>query len=109
MTKHTSALILSLTVIVVLFLYGCSHSGGGHLINSMGDVSLNSREEIINEQGKMAAIIFPSGAKIETLENNTLTPGVKVVVTEDYLASGSANKGYFSDYSPMILYSYRIS
>ena len=109
MTKHTSALILFFVVVVVLFLYGCSHSGGGHLINSMGDVNLNSREEIINEQGRMSAIIFPSGAKIETLENNTLIPGVKVVVTEEYLASGSANKGYFSDYSPMLSYAYRIT
>ena len=110
MTKHTSAFILSLAVILALCVYGCSNSGGGHFINQTGDVNLTSREGVINEQGRLSAsITFPSGAKIETLEANTLTPGIKVIVTEDSIASNSKNKAYFNDYKSSFLYSYRIT
>ena len=107
MNKNISSIILTISVLLALFIYGCSHSGGSHIINQRGDVNLTSREGVINEQGRLsAAITFPSGAKIETLENNSLTPGIKVIATEETLASGSANKGYFSDYTPIYIYIY---
>ena len=110
MIKHTSAFILSLAVILALCVYGCSSSGGGHFISQTGDVNLTSREVVINEQGRLsAAITFPSGAKIETLEANTLTPGIKVIATEENLASGSVYKGYFSDYISSFFYLYRVT
>ena len=100
-------IIFVISLMALAIFYGCSHSGGSHIINQRDDVNLTSREEVINEQGRLsAAIIFPSGAKIETLENNSLTPGIKVIATEETLASGSANKGYFSDYTPIYIYIY---
>ena len=70
-------IIFVISLMALAIFYGCSNSGGGHFINQTGDVDLTSREGVINEQGRLSAsITFPSGAKIETLEANTLTPGI---------------------------------
>ena len=103
MTKHISAYILSLVVILVLFLYGCGSNGGGVKVTPSGDRDITSREGVIDGQGRLPALNFQSGAKIEALEESTLTPGIKVTVTEESLASGSSNRGYFSNNTPIYI------
>ena len=96
MNKHTSAFILSLTVILALFVYGCcSHSKNAFFISPAGDAVVTSREVIIDELGRLPTVTFPSGAKIEGLEENTLTPGIVVILTEQSISS--QNSGYFSE------------
>ena len=91
--------IFVISLMALAIFYGCSNSGGGHFINQTGDVDLTSREGVISEQGRLSAsITFPSGAKIETLEANTLTPGIKVIATEESTKSNSKNKAYFNNY-----------
>ena len=51
MTKHISAYILSLVVILVLFLYGCGSNGGGVKVTPSGDRDITSREGVIDGQG----------------------------------------------------------
>ena len=102
--------IFVISLMALAIFYGCSNSGGGHFINQTGDVDLTSREGVISEQGRLSAsITFPSGAKIETLEANTLTPGIKVIATEESTKSNSKNKAYFNNYISSFLYSYRIT
>ena len=109
MTKNISAYILSLVVLLALFLYGCGSHDGSVRVNPMGDRNITSREGVIDGQGRLQTLTFSSGAKIEALEENTLTPGIKVAVTEESLASSSVNRGYFNNYTPTYIYIYRIT
>ena len=107
MNKHKSALILSMAVILALFIYGCcSHSRDAFFANPAGDTVVTSREVIIDELGRLPTVTFPSGAKIEGLEENTLTPGIVVSLIEQ--KTTSQNSGYFSNSNPYI-YMYRIT
>ena len=107
MTKKISVYILTISVLMALFLYGCGSHGGGVIVTPSGDRNITSREGVIDGQGRLSALNFQSGTKIEALEENTLTPGIKVTVTEESLASGSANRGYFSNNT--LTYMYRIT
>ena len=97
--------IFLLVVSVIALLYGCSHSGDAIFIKPAGDTVVTSREAIVDELGRLPTISFPSGARIEGLEENTLTPGVVVRVTEQKITS--KNTAYFSNISDsgMNLYS----
>ncbi|MBQ2593597.1 MAG: InlB B-repeat-containing protein [Candidatus Riflebacteria bacterium] len=101
--------ILVMVISFIAILYGC-HSSGGHLASQFENKTITSREAVINDQGKLSAMItFPSGTKIEVLEENTLTPGIKVVATEEIQTSSTKYSGYFSDYSPESCYIYSIT
>ena len=103
MTKNISAYILSLVALLALFVYGCcSHSDSGISVRPQGDTVITSREVIIDELGRLPTVTFPSGAKIEGLEENTMTPGIAVTLTEQ--KTTSRNLAYFSDYKPVYIY-----
>ena len=98
MAKHTSALILSLAIILAMFIYGCcSHSDNPVSVNQDDKSVITSREAVIDELGRMPTVTFPSGARIEALEENTLTPGIIVSLTEQKLSNKST--AYFNPYT----------
>ena len=97
--------ILVLIVGFLAILYGCcSHSDNAVFVNPQGDSIITSRESVIDEKGRLPAVTFPSGAKIEALEENTLAPGIVVTVIEQKLTS--KNTAYFNtnSYAGMTLY-----
>ena len=107
MTKHTSALILLLTIMLALFVYGCcSHSKGSFSINPSGATVVTERIVVIDELGRLPTVTFPSGSRIVGAEENTLQPGIKVCVIEQSFLS--QNSGYFSENSPNT-YLYKIT
>ena len=107
MTKHTSALILSLILILTLWVYGCcSHSKGSFFINPSGNTVITERIVVIDELGRLPTVTFPSGTRIVGAEENTLQPGIKVCITEQSFLS--QNAGYFSKNSPNT-YLYKIT
>ena len=106
MNKHTSALIFSLVILLALFVYGCTSSGSGISVRPQGDTVITSREVIIDELGRLPTVNFPSGAKIEGLEENTMTPGITVTMTEQ--KTTFRNLAYFNDYKPLYICVYRI-
>ena len=81
MNKKLSGLILLIFGLLALFAYGCSHSSGGFLANPMENKDIVSREAVIDGLGRLPTLTFPTGAKIEGLEENTLPSGTTVVVT----------------------------
>ena len=99
--------IFLLVVSVIALLYGCSHSGDAIFIKPAGDTVVTSREAIVDELGRLPTISFPSGARIEGLEENTLTPGVVVRVTEQKITS--KNTAYFSNISDSSMNLYSIT
>ena len=102
--------ILVFAVVFIALLYGCcSRSGGsGVLVSPVSDAVVIPKEVIIDELGRLPTVTFPSGASIEGAEENTLKPGIKVVVTERGLKETSA--ACFSDStSDIYLYLYSIS
>ena len=109
MNKKLSGLILLIFGLLALFAYGCSHSSGGFLANPMENKDIVSREAVIDGLGRLPTLTFPTGAKIEGLEENTLPSGTTVVVTEETIASSSRHKGYFSDYTPIYKCIYKIT
>lgn len=103
--KKLTMLVLLLSVIALL--YGCcSHSKDAFFVNPHDDIVITSREAVIDELGRLPAITFHSGAKVEGQEGNTLTPGIVVTVTEQKI--GPRNIAYFSDYAASNLYVYKI-
>ena len=104
MTKHTSALILSLIVILALFIYGCcSHSKDGFYVNPVKDAVMTERFAVIDDLGRLPTVTFPSGATIVGAEENTLQPGIKVYLTEQGISS--QNTAYFNE-SDQYIYIY---
>ena len=96
MTKHTSALILTLAVILALCVYGCcSHSNSGFYVNSMKDAVITERTAVIDDLGRLPTVTFPSGARIVGAEEQTLQPGIKVYITEQGISS--RNTAYFNE------------
>ena len=99
--------ILILVVGFIVLVYGCcSHSGNSVFVNPQGDEVITQRTVVIDELGRLPTVTFPSGAKIEASEENTLTPGIIVTVTEQKLSSN--NTAYFMD-STGSGYLYRIT
>ena len=96
-------IIFVISLMALAILYGCGSNGGGVKVTPSGDRDITSREGVIDGQGRLPALNFQSGAKIEALEESTLTPGIKVTVTEESLASGSSNRGYFSNNTPIYI------
>ena len=108
MTKHTSALILSLAIMLALFVYGCcSHSKDSFFVNPQGDTVVTSREVIIDELGRLPTVTFSSGAKIEGLEENTLTPGIVVSIVEQ--KTTPQNNAFFDGSTRDGIYLYKIT
>ena len=108
MNKHISALIFSLVGLLALFVYGCcSSSKDGFFVSPQNDTIVLSREVIIDELGRLPTVTFPSGAKIEGLEENTLTPGIVVTIVEQ--KTTSQNIAYFSNNSYDGIYLYKIT
>ena len=99
---------LTILVIVVSFLvlfYGCcSHSGDAIFVKPVGDKVLTSREVIVDELGRVPTVTFPSGTKIEGLEENTLTPGIIVTIVEQKTASQNPENFSNNSYDGMYLY-----
>ena len=105
MNKKISALILTVSILLALFIYGCcSHSKEGFFVNPQGDAVITSREIIIDELGRLPTVTFPSGAKIEGLEENTLTPGIVVTIVEQKMVSQNASLFNSSSNSDVYLY-----
>ena len=97
--------ILVIVVSFLVLLYGCcSHSDNGISVNTLNDTVVTSREVIIDELGRLPTVTFPSGAKIEGLEENTLTPGIVVSIVEQ--KTTSKNTAYFNinPYDGILLY-----
>ncbi len=88
-------IILIISLIVLAIFYRCgSHSSNPLLVSGPSDIVVSSREVEIDEHGRLPSITFPSGVKIEALEENTLTPGIKVIITE--LERTSRDIDYFT-------------
>ena len=76
---------------MIVALYGCcSKSKDGFFVNPQGDEIITSREVIIDDLGRLPTVTFPSGTKIEGLEENTLTPGIVVTIVEQQLSPKNA-------------------
>jgi uncharacterized repeat protein (TIGR02543 family) len=100
--------ILVLVIGFIALLYGCcSHSSDGISIIPSGDTVLTSREVIIDELGRLPTVTFPSGAKIEGLEDNTLTPGIVVTIIEQKMTG--KNTAYFNASNDTGMYIYKIT
>ena len=107
MTKHSSALILSLIVILAMFIYGCcSHSKDGFYVNPVKDAVMTERFVVIDDLGRLPTVSFPSGIRITGAEENTLQPVIKVYLTEQGISS--QNTAYFNE-SDQYIYIYRIT
>ena len=105
MKKRIIIFVISLMALAIL--YGCcSHSDSGISVIPQGDTVVTSREVIIDELGRLPTVTFPSGAKIEGLEENTMTPGIAVTLTEQ--KTTFRNLAYFNDYKPLYICVYRI-
>ena len=105
MNKKISALVLAVSTLLALFIYGCcSHSKEGFFVNPQGDAVITSREIIIDELGRLPTVTFPSGAKIEGFEENTLTPGIVVTIVEQKMFSQNASLFNSSSNSDVYLY-----
>ena len=88
-------IILVISLIALAIFYGCgSHSSPPVSVSVPSEIVLSSREVVIDEKGRLPAVTFPNGVKIEASEENTLTPGITVVVTE--LEKSSRNIDYFT-------------
>ena len=89
-------IILIISLIVLAIFYGCgSHSSNPVSVSAPSEIVLSSREVVIDEKGRLPAITFSNGVKIEASEENTLTPGITVIVTE--LEKASRNIDYFTN------------
>ena len=108
MNKHKSVLILSLVILLALFVYGCcSHSDSGVFVNPQGDAVISQRTVVIDEYGRLPTVSFPSGTIVSGAEENTLQPGIKVILTEQEV--NSKYLGYFSESDNTQLYEYKIT
>ena len=85
-----------MVVSLIALLYGCCSSKKDNIfVNPNGDTVITSREIIIDENGRLPTVNFPSGAKIEGLEANTLTPGIVVTIVEQKMpAKNDCQLGY---------------
>ena len=100
--------ILLLVVCLIVLLYGCcSNSDNGISVNPQSDTVVTSREVIIDELGRLPTVTFPSGAKIEGLEENTLTPGIVVSIVE--LKTTYKNSAFFNYNSNLGICFYKIT
>ena len=87
---------LVLAVSFVVLLYGCcSHSDKSVFVNSQGDTIISQRNVVIDDYGRLPLVSFSSGATVVGSEENTLRPGIKVVLTEQEITS--QDFGYFTD------------
>ena len=85
---------------LALLVYGCSGSGSGHSIVSPqnGESVIVSREVSSDKQGRVPAVIFPSGVKIEATEENTLASDIVVTVIEKKFVR-NYNNAVFDDHN----------
>ena len=91
--KH---IILIISLIALAIFYGCgSHSSNPVSVSAPSEIVLSSREVVIDEKGRLPTITFPNGVKIEASEENTLTPGITVIVTE--LEKATRDIDYFTN------------
>ena len=100
MNKNTTFFILFISVMLALLVYGCSGSGSGHSIVSTqsGDCVIVSMEVSSDKQGRVPAVIFPSGVKIEATEENTLASDIVVTVIEKKFVR-NYNNAVFDDHN----------
>lgn len=103
MKKYT---ILFLVVSLFAVLYGCCSRSHDIVFvkHSDDDVVVTSRELVIDELGRLPTVTFPSGAKIEGLEENTLTPGIVVTIVEKKMTAKNADSLINSSDSDIYLY-----
>ncbi len=73
--------------------------------SSQDNIEFQSRTVRIDSQGRLPTITFPSGARIEASEKNTLQPGIKVTITEQ--KQNIQNTSYFDNSE--LLYTYIIT
>ena len=100
--------ILILVVSLIALLYGCcSSSRDVFFVKPNGDSVVTSIPATIDEKGRLQPVTFPSGANIEGLEENTLTPGIKVIIVEQ--KTSLHNSSYFNSDSNNDLYIYKIT
>ena len=76
-------------------------------VNPQSDEIITSREVTIDELGRLPTVTFPSGTKIEGLEENTLAPGIVVTIVEQQKLPKNAD--YFGYYSGDGVYIYKIT
>ena len=92
MKKYIS---LFLVAIIISALIGCHIGGHAPYINvSQEESNLVSIERIVDENGRFADIIFPSGAVIRCTQDGTMQKDTKVTVTEQKVsANANSEKG----------------
>ena len=97
--------MLLLIVSLIALLYGCcSHSDKAVYVSPQGDMAVTQRTVVIDNHGRLPRVTFPSGASVIGAEDNTLQPGIKVVLTEQEMSH--QNLGYFSDSTSAYIYIY---
>ena len=102
MKKYLS--IITVIILIMIFIYGCCNRKGSDGLNSLGYVPSSTmeilcREAVVNDDGRMPPITFPSGAKIETDNDATMRSGVVVTVMEEkHTNTGEEKIGLPSDY-----------
>ncbi len=102
MKKYLST--ITIIILIMIFIYGCCNRKGSDGMNDLGNIpSANLevfyREAVVNEDGRMPTITFPSGAKIETNNDATMRSGVVVTVLEEKrINTGDEKIGLPSDY-----------
>ena len=101
-------IIFVISLMTLAILYGCcSHSSDAVFVNPQSDEVITSKEIVIDELGRLPTVSFPSGAKIEGLEENTLTPGIIVTIIERKVTAQNASN--FTNSSNADVYIYKIS
>lgn len=97
-----------IALMTLTIFYGCcSNSKDAFFVNPQSDEVITSREVTIDELGRLPMVIFPSGTKIEGLEENTLAPGIVVTIIEQQKLPKNAY--YFGYYSGDGVYIYKIT
>ena len=96
-------IILIISLIALAIFYGCgSHSSNPISVSGPSEIVVSSREVEIDKQGRLPSVTFPSGVKFEASEENTLTPGIKVIITE--LEKTSRDIDYFTNAARSYIY-----
>ena len=97
-------MIIVTVILVAVFIYGCCNKKGSDGLNSAtyipsANLEVLQREVVVDDDGRMPSVTFPSGTKIETSNDGTMRSGVVVTVIEEKRPNtGDERIGLPSDY-----------
>ena len=109
MQKNITFLILFLSVVLAMLVYGCSNSGGSVFVNNNEEGVITSKEVVFDEQGRTPTATLPSGVRIEATEENTLDSGIIMSLVEKKIKRNQQNNAYFDNFSNIDGFLYEIS